>query len=372
MKRILRLVVRVIGWPLRILFRDWFNSLILRIDESEHATAQRLTETGWSVGEIVARETNVVQGEVQRKIDEVETRLNAQIESLRRAAAATSETIAELSRASVRAAERATDGLTDLRNLLEPSAQAQVLWPLVGRSIEDLPESAAHLVNWANSAIGMAGEGGVFVNNGLNLQFHAGGARVVEVSERIVELPFASGVAAQLPTGSRVLDVGARESSLALELASLGHHTVALDPRGYPFAHANLEVVTKPAEDWDGPEEPFDAIFCVSTIEHLGLGAYVPPSGIDDLDVVVMAKLRDWLGPDGRCVLTVPYGHWSVDDFQRVYDAPHLRRLVEGWRVERQGLYHRVDACAWEPLPADVGWPDPVPGVAMLELRPDR
>jgi len=371
MKRILRAVILVVGWPLRIVFRDWFNSLSRRIDESEHATAQRLTETGWSVGEIVARETNVVQGEVQRKIDEVEARLNAQLEPLRRAMAATSETVVELSRASVRAAERATLGLAELRSQLEASAQAEVLWPLVGRSIEELPEPAAHLVNWANSAVGMAGEGGVFVNNGLNLQFHAGGARVVEVSERIVELPFASGVAAQLPAGSRVLDVGARESSLALELASLGHHTVALDPRGYLFDHPNLEVVAAAAEAWDGPKEPFDAIFCVSTIEHLGLGAYVPPSGTDDLDVVVMARLREWISPDGRCVLTVPYGHWSVDDFQRVYDPPHLRRLLDRWRVERHEAYHRVDACTWEPLHTEGEWPDPTPGVAMLLLRPD-
>lgn len=367
MKRVLRAIARIVGWPVRTPFKPWFHHLGRRLDEVEGSTSHRITEARWSIEEVVIRETNVVQGEVHRKIDEVEARLNRRLDALDRAIVACGETTIEVARATTRAVERMR---AEVVREVDRHHVAEAIWPLVGQPLAELSEPAAHLVNWANSAIGMAGEGGVFVNNGLNLQFHAGGAELVEVSERIVELPFASAVGATLPLGSHVLDVGARESSLSLELANLGHRTVALDPRGYPFDHPNLTVVVESAEDWIGPAEPFDAVFCISTIEHVGLGAYGLDGDVPDLDMVIMERLRGWLRADGQCVLTVPFGRWSVDSFQRVYDDEHLERLVDGWKITQQQRYRRLDARAWAPFAVDEPWPDERTGVALLLLQP--
>ncbi len=81
-----------------------------------------------------------------------------------------------------------------------------------------------------------------------------------------------------------MLDVGAAESILALSLAGLGFAVVALDPRGYPLPHPKLRTETTALEDWE-TDERFDAILCVSTIEHLGAGEYGEsrrPAGADE------------------------------------------------------------------------------------------
>src|SRR5262249_7533324 len=154
---------------------------------------------------------------------------------------------------------------------------------LVGRPLNELPAAAAELVNWATGALGMLGESGYYMNSGFSPNFVEGNVESSAINERVIELPWAHAWAWQLSPGSRVIEVGPAESLSSLELAVMGHRTIALDPRGYPFRHPNLEIVAAGAESWAGPREPVAAVFCISTVEHLGLGHYVEASPIDDL-----------------------------------------------------------------------------------------
>jgi hypothetical protein len=222
-------------------------------------------------------------------------------------------------------------------------------------------------LNWVFSFDGPIAERSLLMNHPLTVLFDQDGPRLFEVNERIVEVPFVFNACGSLPSGSRVIDVGSSESTIALSLAAQGMSVTALDPRRYPFTHPNLTVVAAEVEQYT-PPEPVSMVVAVSAIEHFGLGHYVDRADrtAPDADHRALHTFREWLLPGGSVVLTVPTGRASTDDFQRVYDADRLKRLVDGWSVVRFELAARTSDVTWERTDSIE---DDVRGVAMLVLE---
>ena len=112
---------------------------------------------------------------------------------------------------------------------------------------------------------------------------------------------------AGVDSGARVLDVGASESSVCLSLATLGYQVTAIDPRPNPLSHERLEVVEGRIEDWDHDGE-FDAVICLSTIEHLGVGAYEQEASDRQVDLEAIERMRELTRLGGLLVLTTSVG----------------------------------------------------------------
>jgi Caenorhabditis protein of unknown function, DUF268 len=227
----------------------------------------------------------------------------------------------------------------DLRNSLE-----------LGRYRSDV----VAFLNWTLSFEGPVAERSLLMNHPLTVLFDTDGPRLFEVNERIVEVPFVLNACGMLPIGSRVVDVGATESTLALSLASQGHLVYALDPRRYPFSHPNLTAVATEVDGWN-PSEQVAMVIAVSAIEHFGLGHYVAAGDAErgaDADRRALDRFREWLLPGGTVVLTLPTGEATTDEFQRVYDEARLKRLIDGWTVVRQECAVRVSDTVWERVPA--------------------
>jgi hypothetical protein len=245
----------------------------------------------------------------------------------------------------------------------------------VNRSIAELGDGAAELLNYATWAHGFASQVGLWINHPLWVEHRKGEVAVIGVNERIVEIPYVLEALADLPVGSHILDFGATESTLALSLASMGQDVVALDLRPYPLEHPRLTVVTCRAEEWDGPDHPFDAIVSLSTLEHVGLGHYENGhgKGCPDLDRKILERFRGWLRPGGLLILTAPYGRWSVDDFQRTYDRKHLRALLAGWEILDQRYAVSSDPLHWCTMtdePPSSTWDVATRGVILLRATP--
>ena len=77
--------------------------------------------------------------------------------------------------------------------------------------------------------------------------------------------------------GNRILDVGSTGSLLPLKLAKKGYEVYAVDVREYQEKHPNLTVVNTDIGNTPFSDDFFDVITCVSTIEHIGFGAYGDP-----------------------------------------------------------------------------------------------
>ena len=213
-------------------------------------------------------------------------------------------------------------------------------------TVADLDEASAYLIDRATGYSGFAAERGLWFNPPVVVKHRPGDVVVSAVSERIAELPYVFRALAGIPPGSRLLDVGATESTVSLSLAALGYQVSALDPRAYPLTHPGLRAVVANVEDWQD-EEPFAGVICLSAIEHIGLEAYGLAEGQERADLAAMRRMRELTAPGGLLVLTTRFGEAGEDDFQRTYDRAGLDELLQGWDVDDLTVLHRQDATTW-------------------------
>ena len=240
--------------------------------------------------------------------------------------------------------------------------------------LANLDGPLAHVINHANGIRGFYAQAGLFFNEPVSIALSPGGATVVHVNERIVEVPFAMGALCRLHAGARILDIGSAESTFPLSAASLGYKVTAIDPRPLMYSHPNLESYACRLEDWDAPAEPFAAVTLISTIEHIGLGAYGEPVyGSPEhgtgADLAFLDRVSRLLAPEGVMILTTPYGTRGITELERIYDADSLDRLLAGWDVLERRIVVRRDPLVWD---ADGTMEPGDRGVVMLIASPQR
>jgi len=240
--------------------------------------------------------------------------------------------------------------------------------------LEKLDGSLARTINVATGHRGFYAQAGLWFNPPVAVALTIGGAVAANVSERIVEVPFAMAALSRLERGARILDVGSAESTFPLSAASLGYEVTAIDPRPLPYSHPNLESHASLLEDWQAPAEPFAAVFLISTIEHVGLGAYgervygSPEHGAG-ADAALLDRVRELLSPEGLMILTAPYGTRVLTELERIYDEESLSSLLAGWEVLKRQIVVRRDALIWE---ADEKVVPGSRGVVMLIASPKQ
>lgn len=223
----------------------------------------------------------------------------------------------------------------------------------VDMSLEKLDDSLAQLVNYANSHQGFYAQAGLWFNPPVSVALSAGSATAMQVTERIVEMPFAMAALSRLEPGARILDVGSAESTFPLSAASLGYRVTAIDPRPLAYGHPNLESHATLLEDWHGPTDPFEAAFLISTIEHVGLGAYGERSygeaeHGEGADAAFLERVRALMSPEALLVLTVPYGTRDRTELERIYDEESLSKLLADWEILERRIAVRRDLIVWE------------------------
>jgi Caenorhabditis protein of unknown function, DUF268 len=245
------------------------------------------------------------------------------------------------------------DRLDDLdrmgRDMLAGLGWRDVPQPAGG--LDQLDAARAAYLNWATGPDGYASQAGVWFNPPVPVHHEAGRVELLLVNERIVEQPFVFASLANLPAGSRILDVGGSESTVGLSLATLGHLVTIVDPRASPLRHPNLTHAECRLDELPDPPAAvrFDAAVALSAVEHFGLGHYGLDAIDRRLDVAALARVRELVVPGGLLVLTVPFAdRASVDDFQRVYDEAGLRELLDGWTVRTWLRAGRVDRLTWQ------------------------
>ena len=195
---------------------------------------------------------------------------------------------------------------------------------------------------------GFAAPEGLWFNPPISVAYEEGRVRPANTNERIVELPYVFRALSRAEPGTSVLDIGAAESTVAFSLASLGYDVTAVDLHPYPLVHPRLKSVEGDILDWD-PGTTFDVVLCISTLEHIGLGAYgEDASGADNpSDGRALERIRALTRPGGVLVLTVPFGDASADMNQRSYGREDLERLLDTWKVEDVTVVRRENDLTW-------------------------
>ena len=332
---IVRRVGRIVLWPLRRFFDPRFGGI---------AAAQQATVDQVAAGraEAADRYWSTID-----RFDAADGRLHdlyrlaeADMDASTEAAAVLGTTVADINAtlADMSAA------LADVREETSLLGRRYLLRSQEG-AVEDLDERAAAFLNYAGSHRGFAARAGVWLNPPVVVEYGAGSVSIAGTNERVVEFPYAVRALGVVPSGGRVLDVGSAESTLAFSLACLGYVVTAVDPRGYPFEHPRLQVVAGAVEDL-GDGGDYDAVVCLSTIEHIGVGAY-GQSESERADLQAMRRLRELAKPGALLVLTTPFGRAATGDTERRYDRAGLDALLSGWEVEELLYARRLDATEW-------------------------
>ncbi len=358
---ILRRAARPVRGPVRRVVRRYRSGLENLIHSVNHEMVGKFNHMDFRMDEVsgtLVSSHNAISDQLALQ----GARLMAMEQTVRQVQAESEALAAELS------AVRSEIGFArkDIVERIAQVAPSVRLRELTGARLDAIDAGASAFLNYAASHQGPLADAGLWVNSPVTVEWQEGGARLGSVNERILEQPFVFAALGDLAPGTRVLDVGGAESTVALSLASLGYRVTVAEPQGYPFHHPNLSVHRGPIGSL-APAEPFDAVVLLSAIEHFGLGHY--PGGGDgdpaDADVAAIRHVAGLLAPGGRLVLTTPYGPAAVNDVERTYDRDGVLRLLDGWRILYAAVGRRVDDVTWELEAADLIEP-PGPGRVVM------
>jgi SAM-dependent methyltransferase len=141
--------------------------------------------------------------------------------------------------------------------------------------------------------------------------------------------------------GSKVLEIGCNEEPLAYALSTLGFDVTGIDVRGC-FVPSGKELNFNFIKgDFNKVEikDKFDAVVLISTIEHVGMGAYGDEKDWDG-DSKAMDKIYDVLNQNGEVYITVPVGAGHTTDDWRVYNFDMLfTRIIRKFRLIHLSIF---------------------------------
>jgi 2-polyprenyl-3-methyl-5-hydroxy-6-metoxy-1,4-benzoquinol methylase len=169
------------------------------------------------------------------------------------------------------------------------------------------------------------------------------------VNERIVEVAFALRQISLETTAQRILEFGCARSDLALQLASFGYEVIGIDLRPYPFTHPNLQFKQINLLEFSD-DIGFDYITAISVIEHIGLGVYGEGQSRNDLKQVAR-KMGDLLKPNGKLIVTVPFGKAYEDQFLQSFTYEQITRLFarDDLKLDIEMYFCRHKLKHWQP-----------------------
>ncbi len=140
--------------------------------------------------------------------------------------------------------------------------------------------------------------------------------------------------------GARVLDVGGCQSLLPLYLAKNGFIVTVYDIRQYHEKHNNLFSIEGDFIKNNFPDNSFDYIVMLSTIEHIGFESW-GSSYIEDGDFIAIEEIKRIIKPSGKVIITFPFfgEHKIIPGFERWYDIERVKKLFSGLHILAEEYY---------------------------------
>lgn len=165
------------------------------------------------------------------------------------------------------------------------------------------------------------------------------------VDQRSIEYPWILKQLKLLKPRSIILDVGCSDSVLSHELIARKYRVVGIDIREYTFKNRRMLFIKRNILNTDLPNNIFDAIIMVSTIEHVGVPAYGQTILDEEGDMKAMKELYRILKPGGIIMITTPYDPYSVSkdagkSYVEHYNRERLNKLVNDFHIIKDEYFY--------------------------------
>jgi len=146
--------------------------------------------------------------------------------------------------------------------------------------------------------------------------------------------------------GNKILDVGSTGSLLPIQLAGMGYDVYSVNHRNYKdyhgLVHPNMEFIKGDIRFAMFPDESFNTVVAVSTLEHVGTKDYGNRLIENEGDLKAVKEISRILETDGRFIFTVPYNGTTPQPPQKTYNEETLRRLLKGlFRVVDEAYFYK-------------------------------
>jgi len=179
----------------------------------------------------------------------------------------------------------------------------------------------------------------------------------LRIDERVVEYPW---VLSRLLSGKhRLLDAGsALNFPYILDYPRLQEKSIViytLAPEA-TIGRANVSYIYGDLRRTILRDAHFDAIVCISTIEHIGMDntliytsdrRYDESAPYEFLDTI--KEFKRLLKPEGKLFITVPYGRPQDIDWLQQFDQEKVDLLVDAFGGdEQERVFYRYDANGWQ------------------------
>lgn len=127
------------------------------------------------------------------------------------------------------------------------------------------------------------------------------------------------------------------------------------------FPEGRLEILPSPSyiyedlRDMSFKDGFFDAVCCLSTLEHVGLDntkLYSPNEADLENDkyshLKAVSEMHRVLKPGGKLYLTLPYGQYKNHGWFQVFDAEMIQRIIDAFSpAECSATYFRYENDQW-------------------------
>ncbi|OGX15669.1 MAG: hypothetical protein A2166_02750 [Omnitrophica WOR_2 bacterium RBG_13_41_10] len=172
----------------------------------------------------------------------------------------------------------------------------------------------------------------------------------LEPTDRYIEYPF---VIRNLPKPpAKILDVGCVGSFFPLILASFGYEVFGIDIRNYTIINKikfnNFRFIKEDIRKATLPDNYFDIVTAISTLEHIGIAGRYGTDEYLDGDLLTMKKITRLLKPAGMALITVPFGKAKIiKPYTRIYDDLRIKRITNNFQINKEEYYWYDESDNW-------------------------
>jgi SAM-dependent methyltransferase len=203
----------------------------------------------------------------------------------------------------------------------------------------------------------------VIANEGLLDVFKAGqelpAGFGVRLDERVVEYPWLLSRLARYGNKLRVLDAGSTLNyEVILQHPAVKKHKwsiLTFAPEIQCFWDEGISYLYEDLRCLPFKNEWFDAITCISTIEHVGMDNMLVTQEESHREnrpqdfLRAVREMRRVLKPAGALFLTVPFGHYEHHAWFQQFDGSMLSNLISEFRAQKvEKTFFRYTEQGWK------------------------